>query len=93
MAEAWLNPKENAARGEEIYHTKFQRDFEANFMGQFVAIDVKTEQAYRGDTGQDAYDNARRHSAKGPFHLIKVGAAGAYKLRRRINGDSDRIFR
>lgn len=93
MGEAWLNPKASAARGEEIYRTKFERDFEVNFMGQFAVIDVKGEQGYRGDTGQDAYDNARRHSAKGPFHLIKVGVAGAYKLRRRINGDSDRIFR
>jgi hypothetical protein len=93
MAEVGFIPRKVAERGEEIYRDRYQREFEANFRGQFVVIDVKTEEAYRGATGQEAYENARRQSAKGPFHLVKVGAAGAYKLSNSINGDGDWIFR
>jgi hypothetical protein len=93
MAEVGFIPKKVAERGEAIYCDKYQREFEANFRGQFVMIDVKTEEAYRGNTPEEAYENARRQSAKGPFHLIKVGAAGAYKLSNAINGDRDWIFR
>ena len=93
MSEVGFIPKKIVERGEEIYRTRFKSDFEANFLGQFVMIDVNTEQAYRGATAEEALQNARRQSAEGPFHLIKVGEAGAFKVRYPSDGNNNWVFR
>jgi len=80
MGEVGFIPGTVPKRGEDIYRSKFQGEFEANFLGQFAVIDVKTEKAYRGATATEAYENARRQSANGPFYLIKVGELGAFKF-------------
>jgi hypothetical protein len=81
MAEVGFIPGKVTEHGEKIYRSKFRDDFEANFRGQFAMIDVETEEAYRGATAEEAYENACRQSAKGPFYLVKVGELGAFKLR------------
>jgi hypothetical protein len=93
MAKVGFIPGKVSQRGEEIYRNQYQREFEANFRGEFVMIDVETEKAYRGATATEAYENARRQSAEGPFYLLKVGEPGAYKIRYSTDADGNRIFR
>jgi hypothetical protein len=59
-----------------------------------LAIDVISEQAYLGQTPEEAYENARRSgAAKGIFHLMKIGSSGAYRVSYSPNGDFSRLFR
>lgn len=74
------NPKAVAEAGERIYREKFQERFEAECLGKFVAIDVKTEEAYIGDSPEEALNEARQKAPTGIFHLIKVGSPGAFRV-------------
>jgi|HubBroStandDraft_5_1064220.scaffolds.fasta_scaffold1068615_1 hypothetical protein len=89
MANLILNPKLVAERGEDIYRKKFKAVYEPRYNGQFVAIDVNSEDAYLGPTPQQAYANARQAAQRGIFHLMKVGEAGAYRVSYSADGDLD----
>lgn len=87
------NPKAIAERGEEIYDKKFRSSYESTYPGQFVAIDVITEEAYVANSPLAALELARAKSPKGLFHLIRVGAAGAFRVSYTNNATSDWLFR
>lgn len=87
------NPKALAERGEKIYQEKYKSAYESQYLGKFVAIDVTTERAYVADSPAAAAELARKDSPKGLFHLIKVGAAGAFKVSYTNNAALDWIFR
>jgi len=87
------NPKAIAERGEQIYLQTYKNAFESEHPGKFVAIDVKTEKAYIADTPMDAFEAARKDAPNGLFHLIKVGARGAFRVSYTNNATMDWIFR
>jgi hypothetical protein len=87
------NPRAVAERGERIYQEKFRKDFEANYLGKFVVIDVLTEMAYLGDTPEAAYESARKDAPRGIFHLLKVGELGAFRVSYSSHADLDWLFR
>lgn len=93
MAAITFNPKAIAEAGEDIYRRKYKTEWESKYLGDFVVIDVAGEQAFRGETPEAAYEAARKRSAKGPFHLIKIGEAGAFRVSYCSDGDLDRLFR
>ena len=68
-------------RSEAIYRSKYQKDFEANHRGKFVALDPASEEAYLGDSPEEALDRAEEKAPGGFFHLLKVGARAAYYIR------------
>ena len=76
------SPTGIAQRGEKIYRDCYQQKFEAEHMGQFVAIDVETEEAYLGDSSADALSRARAAAPNGAFHLMRVGQPTAFKSSR-----------
>jgi len=78
--EPLTNPKALAGRGEHIYQEKYKGRYESEYSGKFVAIDVRTEKAYIADSAVEALEAARKDSPRGLFHLIKVGAAGAFRV-------------
>ncbi len=90
-----FSPNEIATRGEEIYKRQYQSRFEATEHGKFVAIDVTTEKAYLGTTPPKAYEAARSANAPGPFHLMKVGEIGAFRVSYSEDGNAKRdwLFR
>lgn len=73
------DPRAVAAEGERIYTEKYRAEYEAHYVGQFVAIDVKAGQAYRGPTAELALRAARTAAPTGVFHLIKIGDIGAFR--------------
>jgi len=87
------SPKELAERGEKIYLEKYKAEFETRYPGKFVAIDVGTAKTYVADTPEEAVQQARKDSPKGFFHLIKVGATGAFRVSYTNNAALDWIFR
>ena len=85
----FFDPKAIVQAGERIYREKYQQQFEATHMGKFVAIDVNSEQAYLGDTPEDALFGGLNESPEGVFHLIKVGALAAIHMSTISDGSSD----
>jgi len=86
------NPKQIAEKGEEIYK-KYQAAYEQEHPGKYVAIDVKTEKLYVADTAVEALKTARADNALGIFHLVRVGAAGAFRVSYTANDSVDWLFR
>lgn len=74
------NPGEIAHAGEAIYKAKYAAEYEQLYDGKFVVIDVTDERAYLGVYAEGALGDARRQSPHGVFHLMKVGAPGAFKV-------------
>ena len=75
------NPQAFADRGESIYREKYKERYEEAHHGQFVAIDVGSEEAYVGESPVEALIKARDADPAALFHLIKVGSAGAFRVR------------
>jgi hypothetical protein len=73
------SPEILAAKGEQIYE-KVRKDYEATHPGQYVAIDVTTGKLYPAPNSEDALEAARADSPNGIFHLVRVGARGAFKV-------------
>jgi hypothetical protein len=74
------NPQDIVDAGERIYREKYKSALEQNSPGQFVAIDVKTEKAYIAAQPEIALEKARSEAPTGVFHLIRVGASGAFRV-------------
>lgn len=83
------DPKAIVQAGERIYREKYQQEFEAAHMGKFVAIGVRSEQAYLGDTAEDAIQAGLEAEPDGIFHLIKVGSIAAFHMSSVSDGSSD----
>ena len=76
----FTNPNEIAEVGEKIYEAKYQADYEESRLGQFVVIDVKTEKSYVAPQPEEALEKAKSDSSDGLFHLIRIGATGAFRV-------------
>src|ERR1035437_2727943 len=66
--------------GHEIYERKFREEFEKNYHGKYVAIDVDTEQAFIGDTSEGASKNARQVNPKAIPLILGVGFDASIRL-------------
>ena len=87
------NPRQIAERGEAIYRDRYQQQYERDYPGKFVAIDVQTENAYIADTPEDALADAHTQAPQGIFHLIQVGHAGAFRVSYAKSSHVDWVFR
>ena len=91
-SDPFLNPKAIVEAGERIYRDKYQKEYEANHRGKFLAIDVQTEEAYLGDTSEEPLRAGRNVSPKGIFHLVRVGSPGAFRVSYTSNANVDWLF-
>jgi len=80
MAPNLNNPKAISDAGERIYDERYRQDYERDYPGQFVAVDVLSGNVTRGGTSSEALLKARQQYPKGVFHLIRVGHAGAFEV-------------
>ena len=72
-----------AAEGQRIYSEKYKDAFERDFFGQYVAINIDTEEAYRAQFPEQALTLARQKAPSGIFHLIRIGSPAAFKASHR----------
>jgi hypothetical protein len=84
-----IDPKSTAELGAQIYDAKYRHVYESQYAGQYVAIDIPTEEAFLATTPEEALQQARASHPTGVFHLIRVGAPGVFKLgySRMTHGD------
>jgi hypothetical protein len=74
------DPRAIAQKGEEIYNSKYRKEYEAKHDGKFVAINIDDESATIGDTASATLFAAREQHPNGLFHLMRVGHAGAFQV-------------
>ncbi|MGH8016559.1 MAG: hypothetical protein ACREBV_10230, partial [Candidatus Zixiibacteriota bacterium] len=65
--------KQLVQKGQDIYDRRYKKDLEEKHHGEFVAIDVTTEDHYLGSTPDEAAQKAREANPGGFFHLIRIG--------------------
>ena len=80
MATNLNDPKAISDAGERIYHDRYKQDYERQYPGQFVAIDILGGSATLGSTTSEALLRAKQQHPNGVFHLIRVGHAGAFEV-------------
>ena len=85
-------PQQIADIGHRIYDERYRASYEASFAGQYVVIDVNTEIAYTGVRPESALEAARAANPNGLFHLLKVGAQGAFRVSFTLHAPSDGPF-
>jgi hypothetical protein len=76
--------KDISARGSEIYDRLYRTEFEKNFVGQYAAVDIKSEKAVVEEFPETVLERARSQFPDGIFYLIRIGSSGAFKLSRRV---------
>ncbi len=88
------NPKSVAEAGEKIYKDKYKQEYERDHLGEFVAIDVRSQRATLGDSAESALERARQNDPNGIFHLIRVGFTGAFQVSYSYarHADNDWLF-
>lgn len=87
------NPKVAAELGEKIYRERYQKTYESEHAGKFVAINVLSEDSYLSETPEGALDSAYAAAPNGVFHLIQVGHTGAFRVSYNQSPGVDWIFR
>jgi hypothetical protein len=66
--------EEVVQRAESIYNARYRAKFEQFHSGQFVALDLESEQAYLGDTPREALLKILEASLTATFFVFKVGS-------------------
>jgi hypothetical protein len=89
MPKPYTNPQEIAEAGRKIYADKYQADYERRYPGQFVAIDVESEEAFVAQQPEEAVKRAREALPQSLLHLIKIGSSGAFRVSytKHVDGD------
>jgi alpha-galactosidase len=80
MAPNLSSPKAIAELGEKIYAERYKEQYERDYPGKFVAIDVKRGAAYVEDAPEAALERASSADPSGLFHLIRIGFSGAFQI-------------
>ena len=73
-------PDKIAEAGRRLYAERHQIRLEKDHSGHFVAIDVLSGEAYVAEFPEQALEQAREKAPSGIFHLIRIGAPGAFKV-------------
>lgn len=87
------NPQQVVEEGNRIYAEKYKKELEGTSTGQFVAIDISTEEAYVAPFAEEALEKAKELAPNGLFHLIKIGAPAAFRVSYTSHAPRVGIFR
>ena len=74
------DPGNIAATAEKIYDEHYRESFEVKHPGEFAVIDARDGKAYHGEFAEQVLQEARKLSPNGVFHLIRIGAPGAFRV-------------
>ena len=86
------DPQVIAEKGEGIYKQKYQAEYEKKYLNKFVAIDIMSEKAFVAASPTEAILAAQKENKTGPFHIIKIGASGVYRVGYSIGSRRDWVF-
>ena len=66
--------------GERIYEERYKAQLELRRYGHFIAVDVISGIGYVAEYPEEALQDARAAAPNGIFHLIRIGARGAFRV-------------
>ncbi len=89
MDNTTLIPQEVEKKGQEIYEQKLKDKLEKESLGEYVAIDVETEEYFLGESLEDALNKAREKYPNKIFHSIKIGSTGVFTASGLLDRSSD----
>jgi hypothetical protein len=69
-----------AEAGERIYEERYKAQVEPRRYGHFIAVDVISGIGYVAEHPEQALQDARAAAPNGIFHLIRIGARGAFRV-------------
>ena len=69
-----------ADKGERIYQDLFQEEYETNFPGQYVVIEVVTKPAYSSETAEGAISKATENTPDGLFHIVRIQGSAPNRI-------------
>jgi hypothetical protein len=79
--------EEIAKKGAAIYE-KLKAQYEPASNGKFLAIEIESENVYKGDTTGEALEAARAHHPDKLFYLVKIGFNSIATLAHSLVGRS-----
>lgn len=85
---AWPHPEVVAMLAEQIYEQRYKEDFEKRYWGQFVVVDVESEEAFVAPTPDQAYLQGLRASLTASLFIIRVGFETAFDFTTREGQDA-----
>ena len=65
-----------AEKGSAIY-AKIKNQYEPEYAGKFLAIDIRSKTAFLGETSSDAVEAARKKYPGKIFYVVKIGYSAA----------------
>ena len=71
-------PQRIATKAQGIYDA-LDADLKTANEGQFMVIDVASEEHYIGESSEEAFRKARGAAPHGVFHLIRIGSEATYR--------------
>jgi hypothetical protein len=74
------SPEKIADAGERIYDERYKVQLEPRRHGHFIAVDVTSGIGYVAEYPEEALQDARAAAPNGIFHLIRIGARGAFRV-------------
>ena len=74
------DPRTVAEDGERIYDERYRDAYEAQYAGQFAAIDVKSGRAVVSEYPEVAIEQARTSMPGCVLHLVRIGSPSAYRM-------------
>ncbi len=86
-------PQEIADKGEALYRERYRAQYEQEHVGQFLAIDITSEEAFVAETPEQALETAQKRNPNGFFYLVKIGSAGVYRVGYAGHTNLDRVIR
>ncbi len=77
-----LAPQEIGVRGEAIYASQLRMILEPQHRGQFVAIDVESEDYEVADEAHEASDRLHQRRPSAQMLVERIGYPAAFRVRR-----------
>lgn len=75
------NVERIASEGQRIYE-EIKSQFEPEFIGKFLAIDIGSKKYYLADSSSEAVEKARHAHPETIFYVVKIGFSVAETLAR-----------
>ena len=80
-----MKTKNLALEGEKIYEFKLKKKLEPQYKGQYVAIEIVSEDYYIGRDMLDAIEKAKKKYPKRKFYILRIGRMPSVKFYTPIN--------
>ncbi len=77
--EQTIDIQDIAAKGNSIYKL-VKKDYEADHIGKFLAIDIESKEVFLGDSNSESVENAKKKYPDHIFYVVKIGYSATEKL-------------